>query len=108
MTDADEARREGEKAGANRYLRDIVAAKVEHLSGRSTDQVEVLMQHVDPGSFTDEVGDVDVAKIEAFAAGVRGAAAPAHVVDPVAEALGRVSKREQTRDRLTGKGQADD
>jgi hypothetical protein len=119
MTDEEKievARREGERAGADRYLGEVVAARLERATGRSADQVKTLLAHVASASFTNEEGDVDGGKIEAFAAslGTVSAAAP-H--DPVAAALSRQrpagggekgsalqDKREQTRDKLTKKG----
>jgi len=63
----EEARREGENLGAQRYLTDAVKAKFQHLTGKSDEEVATAFAHVNAQSFTTDQGDIDSAALTAFA-----------------------------------------
>jgi hypothetical protein len=86
----EEARREGENTGAQRYLKDAVTAKFQAITGKDDDETAVIFGHVDPLSFTNDRGDIDKEKLAAYAATfgpVTGSSSTS--ADPVREALER-------------------
>jgi hypothetical protein len=108
----DEARREGEVIGAEKYLKDAVMGRFQALTNKSDEDVEAAFQFVDAKSFTDDKGNLDVEKIKTFA-GAFGSSGESQSTDRVAEALARQrqagggagttisDKREETRKRMT-------
>jgi hypothetical protein len=112
----ENARREGENIGAEKYLKDAVTARFQHLTGKTDEEVATTFAHVDPKSFTDDAGVIDVTKLKAFA-DTFGTSSSNSISDPVREALernrqhgggggGSVSDiREQAKERLSGKKQ---
>jgi len=110
----EEARREGENIGAERYLKDAVMARFQTLTGKTDDEVDTAFAHVDPKSFRDESGAIDVEKLKSFAAVFGTSDSGKHQQDdPVAAALARqtaagggsgtsiAEKRKQTRESMT-------
>ncbi|WP_382307295.1 hypothetical protein [Herbiconiux sp. UC225_62] len=109
----EEARRDGENIGAERYLKDAVQGRFQALTGKTEEEVATAFAHVDPKSFTDDKGAIDADKLKAFAE-VFGTKTPSgNTPDPVAEALARqraagggsgssiAEKRKETRESLT-------
>ncbi|WP_243063194.1 hypothetical protein [Humibacter sp. RRB41] len=91
LTDArDEARREGENIGAERYLKDAVMGRFQALTGKSNDDVAKAFAHIDAHSFVDEKGDLNVVALTEFA-GTFGPADSSNgtPADPVKAALER-------------------
>lgn len=84
----DEARRQGEVIGAERYLKDAVMGRFQALTGKSDDDVAKAFAHVDAHSFVDDQGDLDVDALTEFA-GTFGAANTGTPADPVKAALER-------------------
>jgi hypothetical protein len=117
-TDADkaieQARREGENLGAEKYLKDAVMGRFMALTGKKDDEAEVIFAHVDPKSFTDDKGAIDPEKLKAYAA-TYGASAAGTSQDAVAAALARTrqagggsgssisEKRKEVRESMTPK-----
>lgn len=87
----DEARREGENIGAERYLKDAVTGRFQALTGKTDDEVATIFAHVDAKSFTSDSGDIDVEKLRGFAAtvGTTKQESQQQSHDPVREALER-------------------
>jgi hypothetical protein len=87
----EEARREGEVIGAEKYLKGAVKGSFRALTGMSKEDVETAFAHVDASSFTGADGAIDDEKLEQFAAtfGQNAGGAPGSIQDPVAEALRR-------------------
>lgn len=115
----DEARREGENLGAERYLKDAVQGRFQALTGKSDDEAATAFAHVDPKSFVGADGTIDGEKVKAFAATFGATNQQPH--DPVAAALaaqrrqaapagsGGTSlkeRREATRERLSGRNKS--
>lgn len=119
----EEARREGENLGAQRYLGDAVRARFQALTGRSEEDTDTAFAVVDIGKFIAPDGAIDVQKIQNFAAtfGPSGADALQQQtpIDPVRAAIERqrfgagsgnngdgsvAAIREQARERLQGAG----
>jgi len=108
----EEARREGENIGAERYLKDAVKGRFQALTGKTDEEVDTAFEHVDPKSFTDDKGAIDAAKLKTFAE-VFGPKGSTQQPDPVAAALARqraagggaptsiAEKRKETRESLT-------
>lgn len=65
--EVEEARREGENLGAERYLKDAVKGHFRAATGKNPDEVDKAFEHIDAKSFVDAQGDVDVEKLEEFA-----------------------------------------
>jgi hypothetical protein len=99
-----------------KYLSEALAGRLEKATGRTSDEVQAILAHVAPSSFTDEQGDLDDAKITAFAGTVKSTSGPSNY-DPVASALSRQrmggsgggspsviqERREQVRDGMLPK-----
>jgi class 3 adenylate cyclase len=88
MADEDElaeARRQGEVAGARRYLREAVTTRLAAASGRTVEQIGDAMAFMDPDSFTDDEGAIDDVKVQRFAGTLGGErdVAPLPPHDPV-------------------------
>lgn len=107
----DEARREGEVIGSERYLIEAVKGRFQALTKKKDEEVETAFAHVDAQSFVDDKGNLDVEAIKKFAA-TFGTGSGADN-DPVREALNRTrpagggggesiaERRKATRDKLT-------
>jgi hypothetical protein len=86
----EDARREGEVIGAEKYLKDAVKGSFRALTGMSKEDVETAFAHVDASSFTAADGAIDDEKLEQFAATFgQNAGGGGQILDPVAEALRR-------------------
>lgn len=107
----EDARREGENIGAERYLKDAVMGRFQALTGKTDDEAEIIFAHVDPKSFTDDKGSVDPEKVKTFASTI---GATTTTTDPVAAALAKqrsagggsggssiAEGREKVRDSMT-------
>ena len=109
----EDARREGENIGAERYLKNAVTAEFRALTGKTKEEVDAVFAHVDPKSFVDDKGDIVADKLETFAAGFGKKDDGGKHKDPVAEALERQrqaasgsgssisEKRKETRESMT-------
>lgn len=84
----EEARRQGENIGAERYLKEAVKGRFQGITKKTDGEIEVIFEHVDAASFTDEKGDIDTVKLAAYAA-TFGTSGVKQVEDPVAAALAR-------------------
>jgi len=110
----EEARREGEVIGAEKYLKAAVIGTFQALTGKTDEEVAATFEHVDPKSFLDDKGEIVAEKLKAFAATFvpKGAGGKE---DPVAAALARqqkagggtgssiAEKRRETREAMTKK-----
>ncbi len=110
----EQARREGENIGSEKYLADAVKAKFQLLTQKTDEEVATAFAHVDPKSFTDANGEIVADKLQAFAEvfGTPGSSSTQQQ-DPVAAALARqraagggtgssiADKRKATRESLT-------
>lgn len=86
----DEARREGENIGAERYLKDAVKGYFRAATGKSNDEVDKAFEHIDAKSFVDGQGNVDVEKLEEFAKSFASETSDtSHQSDPVKAAIER-------------------
>lgn len=63
----DEARREGENIGSERYLREAVTARFQLLTGKTDEEVVTTFDVVDPKKFLDDKGEILADKLAAFA-----------------------------------------
>jgi hypothetical protein len=109
----EEARREGENIGAERYLRDAVKGRFQALTGKTDEEVETAFAHIDPKSFVDDKGDIVADKLKTFADVFGKKDDSGKHKDPVAEALERQrqaasgsgssisEKRKATRESMT-------
>lgn len=86
----EEARREGENLGAERYLKDAVTARFEALTGKSAEDVEKAFAHIDVHSFIGQDGAIDNDALTEFAStfGTNGNGG-SQQTDPVRAALER-------------------
>lgn len=112
----DEARREGENIGAERYLKDAVQGKFQALTGMKDEDADKVFAHLDVRSFVDAEGNLDADAIADYAS-THGsvAAAGGHGPDPVRDSVRRQrpagdggglsmkERREAARERLTKK-----
>lgn len=90
----EEARREGENLGAQRYLTDAVKAKFQHLTGKSDEEVATAFAHVNAQSFTTDQGDINADALTAFAATFGATAGPqTPPADPVRAAMERQQQK---------------
>lgn len=108
----EDARRQGENIGAERYLKDAVMGRFQALTGKTDDEVATTFAHVDPSSFTDDKGEIVAEKLKAFA-DTFGTPAGSKQEDVVAAALARQraagggsgssiqEKRKATRESMT-------
>ncbi len=114
----DEARREGEVIGAEKYLKPAVMAKFQFLSGKTDEEVETIFEHVDALTFTDDKGEIDIEKLTKYS-DTFGKKESGKPEDAVAAALARqrqaagggsassiADKRKETREAMTSKTQA--
>lgn len=86
----EQARREGENIGAERYLREAVKGRFQALTGKTSAEVDTTFAHVDPKSFTDDKGEILADKLQTFAATfVTKAGGSGDEPDPVRAALER-------------------
>jgi hypothetical protein len=112
----EEARRQGENIGAQRYLKDAVKGRFQGLTRKTDDEVETIFAHVDPATFTDDKGEIDLEQLRAYAATFDTKNTDDDSGrDPVAAALGRqrragggagvsiAEKRKQVRESMTKK-----
>lgn len=115
----DEARREGENIGSQKYLGVAVKANFRASTGKTAEEVDAIFAHIDVTSFLDDDGEIDHARLDAFAASTGGTptgGAKPPVTDPLKNALDRQrqaggagsgksmkERREETRDSLTKK-----
>jgi len=110
----EEARRQGENIGAQKYLKDAVKGRFQGLTGKTDDEVETIFAHVDPASFTDDQGEIDLEQLKTYAA-TFGTKNDGGSEDALARALGRQrqagggagasisEKRKQVRESMTRK-----
>lgn len=95
------------------FLREAIGARLSAATGREVG--DSMLAHLDSMSFLDDNGDIDQAKIQGYAAVMGGTQRERPVIDPVAEALARMSGtsqrsgqgsiadlREQERERMKG------
>lgn len=113
----EEARRDGENIGAQRYLVDAVKGRFQALTGKTDDEIDTAFAHVDATSFTNDSGDIDTEALKTFAAtfGSKGGDGGGQHSDKIADALNNQSgpvtgnpgsiadMQKQARDRLTQK-----
>jgi hypothetical protein len=113
----DEARREGENIGAQRYLRDAIFGRIMGITGLEDDAVTAALEPVDPTYFIDDEGNLDAEKITKFSGSLaQGSGGQGHVPDPVRDAVKRQrpageggggqsmqERRQAARDRMTKK-----
>lgn len=88
----EQARREGENIGSERYLKDAVTARFEALTGKSQAEVEKAFAHIDIHSFIGENGAIDNDALTEFASsfGTNGGGDNGgQQIDPVKAALER-------------------
>jgi hypothetical protein len=85
----DEARRQGENIGAERYLKDAVMGRFQALTGKSDEDVAKAFAHVDAHSFVNDKGDLDVDALKEFAGTFGPADGNDTPADPVKDALAR-------------------
>lgn len=64
----EEARREGENIGSEKYLKQAVTAKFQLLTGKNDEEVETALDVVDLKKFLDDKGEILADKLQAFAA----------------------------------------
>jgi hypothetical protein len=117
----DEARREGENIGAERYLKDAVQGKFQALTGMKDEDADKVFAHLDVRSFVDDEGNLDTSAITEYAS-THGSAGDGggHGPDPVRDSVNRQrpaggggggqsmkERREATAARLTKKKQTD-
>jgi hypothetical protein len=110
----EDARLQGENIGAARYLKEAVKGRFQGITKKTDDEIEVIFEHVDAVSFTDDQGDIDMVKLAAYAA-TFGTSEAQHIEDPVAAALARqrhvadgtgtsiADKRREVRESMTKK-----
>ncbi|KQQ22539.1 hypothetical protein ASF48_04975 [Rathayibacter sp. Leaf299] len=86
----EEARRDGENLGAQRYLRDAVIARFIGLTGKTDEEAATAFAHVDVATFTGQDGSINTDALAAFA-GTFGTkqTTPIPPSNPVMEALER-------------------
>jgi hypothetical protein len=91
----EEARREGENLGAERYLRDAVTARFGALTGKSVEDVDKAFAHIDVHSFIGQDGAIDNDALTEFASSFgtngNGGGSSSQQIDPVKAALERQS-----------------
>lgn len=89
----DQARREGEVIGSEKYLRVAVTAMFQLLTGKTEDEVATTFDVVDPKKFLDDKGEILADKLKAFAEtfGTKGAGNGGGTGDPVRDALNRLN-----------------
>lgn len=111
----EDARREGENTGAQRYLKDAVMGRFQGITKKTDEEVATIFEHVDALSFTDDKGDIDTEKLKKYAAAFGSSGAGDSNEDVVAAALRRqrqagggsgssiADKRKQVRESMTRK-----
>jgi len=117
----DEARREGENTGAEKYLKDAVQGKFQALTGMKDEDADKVFAHLDVRSFVDDEGNLDADAIADYAS-THGSVGEGggHGPDPVRDAVRRQrpagaggggqsmrERREAEAARLTKKKQTD-
>jgi hypothetical protein len=87
----EEARRQGENLGAERYLKDAVTARFEALTGKSSEDVAKAFAHIDVHSFIGQDGAIDNDALTEFAStfGTSSGGSGSQQIDPVKAALER-------------------
>lgn len=110
----EDARREGENIGAERYLKDAVKGRFQGITGKPDDEVNTIFEHVDPSTFTNDQGDIDAEKLRKYA-DTFGKPDTGGDHDPIADALARQrqagggsgssisEKRKEVRESMTRK-----
>jgi hypothetical protein len=114
----DEARREGENIGAQRYLGDAIFGRIQGITGLDDDVLNDALEPVDPTYFVDAEGNLDAEKIKKFAGTLaQGSGGQGNVPDPVRDVVRRQQpaggggtggqsmqeRREAARERMTPK-----
>lgn len=111
----EDARRDGENIGAQRYLKDAVKGRFQGITQKTDEEVETIFEHVDPLTFTDDKGDIDSEKLKKYAATFGTPDNGGGKEDVVAAALARqrqagggsgssiADKRKETRESMTRK-----
>lgn len=93
----DEARREGENLGAQRYLRDAVIGRFQRLTGMDDDETTEAFGDlgIDPAQFVKQDGDIDVDRITKLAARVAPAGGTTQTTpsDPIRAAMERQQQK---------------
>jgi hypothetical protein len=81
----EEARRDGENTGAERYLSAAVRAHFQRLTGLDDEKTTTAFRHVRPESFTDQQGEIDTTALQEFAStfGTNGGAGSGAPTDPI-------------------------
>lgn len=119
--EVEDARREGENIGAERYLKDAVQGRFQGLTGMKSEDAEKIFAHLDVRSFIDDEGNLDDDAIAEYAVAHGSAGGSGgHGPDPVRDSQRRQKpngsgeggqsmkeRREATRDRLTKKNTSD-
>jgi hypothetical protein len=89
----ENARREGENIGSERYLVDAVKANFRVATQLTVEEADAAFEHIDAKSFLDDKGNINHAALttfaEAFAGSGDGKNTPPPSRDPVEEALRR-------------------
>lgn len=112
----EDARRNGENIGAQRYLKDAIIGRIQGITGLSDEDLADHVAAIDPTFFVDAEGNLDVEKITKFATPLASGAGGGggHGSDPVRDSVRRQrpagdagggqsmkERREATRERLT-------
>jgi hypothetical protein len=110
----EEARKQGENIGADKYLPDAVKGRFQALTGKTDEEVDTAFAFVDPKSFLDDKGVIDATKLKAYADVFgKNNDDSKTLTDPVAAALAAkqkasggsgssmADKRKETREKLT-------
>jgi hypothetical protein len=87
----DTARREGENAGADRYLSIAVRQQIQLETGQPREVVEKALVYADSSKFKTATGDLDLNAIKEFSAVLGAQAVPPAPVDPLAAHLNGVA-----------------
>jgi hypothetical protein len=87
----EDARRDGENLGAQRYLKDAIIGRVQAITGLDEDALSDTLAAIDPTYFVDDEGNLDAEKINKFATplGKGGGSGGGSGSDPVREAQSR-------------------
>ena len=93
----EEARREGENLGAQRYLRDAVIGRFQRLTGMDDDETTEAFGDlgIDPAQFVKDDGEIDVDRITKLAARVAPTSGGTQTTssDPIRDAMERQQQK---------------
>lgn len=94
----EEARRDGENTGAERYLSAAVRAHFQRLTGLDDEKTTTAFRHVRPESFTDQQGEIDTTALQEFAStfAANGGTNSGAPVDPILQQAQRQQQAGQT------------